>query len=238
MRADRASPRRRRRRGRPSRLAAAQLPERILDVATELFLTEGFGATSIEAVAERARISKRTFYHRFKDKADLFRAVVHRLIARWLPPFDAALVESGTVDEILLRSARRILDIALSREALALHRLMLAEAPRFPELAMVISDSGARAGHDMLAALLERQRRAGRLALHDSRFAAEQFITMVLAVPQKRALGFGEGFGSEDLDRWARHTVALFLDGARAPDGRGSRGAGQGVMLQGDMNDL
>src|SRR5262249_55470481 len=54
-----------RRGGRPSRAAAALLGEHILDVATELFFAQGYGATSIEAVAEQARISKRTFYHRF-----------------------------------------------------------------------------------------------------------------------------------------------------------------------------
>jgi TetR/AcrR family transcriptional regulator, mexJK operon transcriptional repressor len=45
--------------GRPSHAQALQLRERILDVATELFLTEGYGTTSIEAVAERAGVSKR-----------------------------------------------------------------------------------------------------------------------------------------------------------------------------------
>src|SRR5947209_19814422 len=54
----------RRRGGRPSREQAALLGERILDTATELFLAEGYGATSIEAIAQRAGISKRTFYHR------------------------------------------------------------------------------------------------------------------------------------------------------------------------------
>jgi hypothetical protein len=44
----------RRRGGRPSRDEAAQLPDRILDAATELFFARGYGATSIEAVAQRA----------------------------------------------------------------------------------------------------------------------------------------------------------------------------------------
>src|SRR6266446_9807488 len=81
--------------GRPSRLESAQLSDRILDVATMLFLSHGFGATSIEAVAKRAGISKRTFYHRFRGKEVLFEAVVRRLIARWTPPLDAALFEGS-----------------------------------------------------------------------------------------------------------------------------------------------
>lgn len=60
-----------RRGGRPSQKEAARLGDRILDVATELFLLLGYGATSIEAVVQRARISKRTVYHRFEDKAVL-----------------------------------------------------------------------------------------------------------------------------------------------------------------------
>jgi AcrR family transcriptional regulator len=69
--------------GRPSRLESAQLSDRILDVATALFLGEGYGATSIEAIARRARISKRTFYHRFRGKEVLFETVLRRLIERW-----------------------------------------------------------------------------------------------------------------------------------------------------------
>ena len=80
-----------RRGGRPSRAAAALLGEHILDVASELFLDQGYGATSIEAVAQYARISKRTFYHRFPDKASLFGAVVRRIIEELRPASGTAL---------------------------------------------------------------------------------------------------------------------------------------------------
>src|ERR1700736_6559834 len=84
--------------GRPSRQQSAQLADRILDVAETLFLGHGFGATSIEAVAKGAGISKRTFYHRFPGKERLFEAVVRRLMERWLPPFDSGLLESPTLE--------------------------------------------------------------------------------------------------------------------------------------------
>src|SRR6266699_4535907 len=78
--------------GRPSRQHAARLGERILDAATHLFMSHGYGATSIEAVARRARVSKRTFYHRFDDKPALFVAVVHRIIDRLRSPGDVELL--------------------------------------------------------------------------------------------------------------------------------------------------
>src|SRR5689334_14892005 len=95
--------------GRPSRLESERLSARILDVATALFLGHGFGATSIEAVARRAGISKRTFYHRFRSKEVLFEAVVRRLIEQWTPPFDTALLEAPTLRDALRQSAEHML---------------------------------------------------------------------------------------------------------------------------------
>ena len=82
-----------RRGGRPSRAASEQLGERILDAATQMFLALGFGATSIDALAQQLRMSKRTFYHRFPNKEALFAAVVHRIIQRLRPPPDIPQVE-------------------------------------------------------------------------------------------------------------------------------------------------
>jgi TetR/AcrR family transcriptional regulator, mexJK operon transcriptional repressor len=204
-----------RRGGRPSREAAAVLGEHILDIATELFLAQGYGATSIEAVAQRARISKRTFYHRFPDKAALFDAVVRRIVAKIRPPAGTPLYEGGSVEAILRRLARLMLRAALTPMALALGRLMMAEAQRFPELAAIAAREGTRAeavGH--IATLLEREAGAGSRA----RFAAEQFLNLVITVPQRRALGLGEPMTEAELDLWADQCVDLLLNGCRGGD--------------------
>ena len=202
-----------RRGGRPTREDAAALGERIVAVATELFLSHGFGATSIEAVAAAAGVSKRTFYHRFRDKPDLFRAVVRQLIARWAAPYESELVAGAApIADTLVLAARRILAAALSPEALQLYRLLIAEAPRFSELALIINEqsagAGARLGHYLAA-----EAQAGRLTLDDAGFAAEQFINMVLAGPRRRALGLGPAMKAPELDRWIQRSVKLFLQG-------------------------
>lgn len=205
-----------RRGGRPTRLEAAALADKILDAATALFLSRGFGATSIEAVASRARISKRTFYHRFDDKAELYRAVVRRLLEHWLPEFEAAFNDPGPLEVVLRRSAERMLTLALSPEALSLHRLLQAEAERFPELVDIAIEQGASRGVERIAALLEEERRAGRVALEDCQFAAMQFQEMVLSIPLRRAIGFGTPMSEEECATWARQCVTLFIDGCRA----------------------
>src|SRR6202140_4359601 len=114
--------------GRPSRADASRLRGRILEVATELFLAQGYESTTIEAVAARAGISKRTFYHRFDDKSALFAAVVHEIIEQIRPPPEVPLLEGATLQQILRRLAGLILRAALSAQAIALHRLIAAES--------------------------------------------------------------------------------------------------------------
>ena len=190
------------------------LGERILDVATDLFLSHGYAATSIEAVARRARVSKRTFYHRFEDKPALFRAVVHRIIDRLRPPASVPLISGANLQEILQRLAALILRAAMSVQAIALHRLIVAESARFPKLAAVVTEQGGtKEAVRLIAGILDREVRAGNLALDNPTFAAEQFLYMVITLPQRRATGLGKPMTRGELAVWPRNVVNLFLNG-------------------------
>jgi len=133
-----------RRVGRPTRDAAGQLRDRILDVATELLFSHGYGATSIEAIARRARVSKRTFYQRFADKPALMGAVVVRLIDSLRPPANVPLIEGEGLEQILVHLGSLILHAALTPRVLQLQRLIVAESKRFPDLASAVAKSGGR----------------------------------------------------------------------------------------------
>ena len=205
-----------RRGGRPSKADAEQLAHRIVDAATELFFTLGYGATTIEAVAQRARISKRTFYHRFENKSALFSAVVHRTIERLRPPADVPLIDGTSLPEILRGLAVLILRAALSAPAIALHRLIVAESRRFPKLAAVVDNQGAsEEAIRLIAGVLEGEARVGNLTLDNPTFAAQQFLHMVIAMPQRRAMGLGTAMTPAELETWARDVVNLFLNGCR-----------------------
>jgi TetR/AcrR family transcriptional regulator, mexJK operon transcriptional repressor len=202
--------------GRPSRADALHLRQRILQTARELFLAEGYGSTTIEAVAARAGISKRTLYHRFDDKAALFAAVVHEIIEQIRPPPSVPLIEGATLRDVLRRLAGMILRAALSPQAMALHRLVMAESTRFPELARAVhSDSSTNEATSLIAGLLARESRELKISAENRPFAAEQFIFMVVALPQRRAMGFGAPMTEAELGVWADKVVALFLNGCR-----------------------
>jgi len=91
-----------------------------------------------------------------------------------------------------------------------------AEDARFPELAAAVQAEGStQEALRLIAGLLERERAAGRLALADPAFAAEQFLYMVKTIPQRRAMGLGTPLAPTELEAWAADVVALFLNGFR-----------------------
>jgi AcrR family transcriptional regulator len=65
----------------------------ILEAATDRFVADGYAATSIDAVAAAARVSKGSVYHHFSDKAELFEAVFVTLEQRLLDAVAAALAK-------------------------------------------------------------------------------------------------------------------------------------------------
>ena len=65
----------------------------------------------------------------------------------------------------------------------------------------------------LIGGVLSREVEAGRVTLDDPTFAAEQFLQMVLTIPQRRALGLGKPMTPAELEAWARAVVDLFLDG-------------------------
>ena len=204
-----------RRGGRPSREASEKLRELILDAATEQFLANGFGATSIEAVAQRLRMSKRTFYHRFSDKEALFAAVVHRIIERLRPPAGVPVIEGADLRSVLEHLAGLMVRAALSPQAIALHRLIVGESARFPELAGVLAREGStEEAIKLISGVLDRDVKGGQIKLDDTRFAARQFLQMAIGLPQRHGLGLAP-MSKQELAEWPRKVTDLFLNGCR-----------------------
>jgi AcrR family transcriptional regulator len=189
----------------------------ILDVARECFIAEGYGATSMSTIAARLGGSKGTLYNYFRSKEELFDAFVRSSCARLRAQLDE-FPEQGDVRERLVRMAEDFLDHLLSPEAIAIHRLVVGEGERFPELARLFYEAGPKIGNARHAELFSGMMQAGQLRRDDPVQAAHQFKGLVLSgVYFQRLWGVIDDPSPAERTRHAQMAADTFLR-AYAPD--------------------
>lgn len=212
-------PRSRARGGRPTKAAATERDERLLEIAAQMFMAHGFEGTSIERLAEAAMIGKATLYARYADKAALFADVLRRRILMTYGPLEAD-VEKGlkgeSLEATLLIVARRLLDLSLSPPSIALSRILAAQGARFPELGTLAVQEGLYRQIRIVEKILRRFSSTHRYAMDDLPLAADLFLSIVLGRMSRIAL-LGVQMEPETLDRRAREAVRLFLRGLLEP---------------------
>jgi TetR/AcrR family transcriptional repressor of mexJK operon len=199
--------------GRPSLKEAEQLQGRILDAAAELFVRQGYGETSIDAIAAHAGIGKLTLYRRFADKEALFRAVFMRLFQQWRTAMAELGDSEGNLSDVLTAIGRRMLDIALSPLSLALHRTLFAEAARLPELCAQMDKGTQFEQQDPIRAAFRRFVDRGQLRVDDVAFLDHQFIQAIIGKPLRRALLGAPPMTAAEREEHVRKAVDLFVRG-------------------------
>ena len=183
----------------------------ILNVAHDLFLVQGFEGTSIDQIAEAAGVSRQTIYNNFESKEALFKAIAGALADHVVEPLLNEDLQTGNVESTLTALAGRTLALMVLPSTLALHRLVVTEAPKFPEVARQIYQSGAERATQALAAYLAQQSARGILAVADPELAAEHFFGMLAGHRQYRALLGVDEPGRPSADTRAAQTVRAFL---------------------------
>lgn len=198
---------------RPAESAAGSPKRRqIVEAARRLFMADGYGPTSMDAISRAAGVSKATLYAHFTNKAELFAAIIGGECERFSHMLWDENVESGDLRSVLRQIADAALRFGSEDTPLSLYRIVVGESGRFPELGRVFYDNGPRRVLDRLAGYLKGVAARGLLEVADPRLAAEQFIGMVRGVHYlRRVLGAVQDAAAPDVEVIAQSAVELFL---------------------------
>lgn len=159
----------------PDSPTASDCRSRLVQAATETFIAEGY-RVCVDRIAAQAGVAKQTLYNHFPSKADLFAEVTRQATAEYM----IALSEDGEgLRECLRRFGVRYRERLLSPVGLGLYRMLVAEAPRFPELAATFYEAGPRSTMERLRALLLEAMERGDLRREDPEFAVSQLLAML-----------------------------------------------------------
>ena len=195
----------------------------IVQAATELFLRQGYDGTSTDQIASAASVSKQTVYNQFGDKQTLFHDIILGVSATAerfaveLPASVSGVRTAADLDTAIHELAHRYLATVMNPQVLALRRLMIGEAHRFPRLAADYYDRGPARVLAALAEVFDRLADRGLLTVPDPAVAAEHFAFLVLGRPLDHGMFHVEAKPSRpELDASADRAVALFLAGYRS----------------------
>jgi TetR/AcrR family transcriptional regulator, mexJK operon transcriptional repressor len=181
----------------------------ILNAATELFAARGYGAVSMDAIARAADVSKATLYAHFESKDRLFATIVQDACLENIMPADDLSDGPTDVAEALRVIGTRILRFLLRERSLAIHRLVIAESVRFPELGRAFYDNGPVSGRKRLASWMAER---PALAVPEPELAAEQFLSLLRSGLYLRAtLGLGPEPTEPAIDAVVTAAVTTFL---------------------------
>ncbi len=187
----------------------------MLDAATTVFSERGFVGANLDEVVAAAAVSKQTLYKHFSDKASLFREIVDQVGQQ----VDGALLElpdPATIEDIeawihtlALRFTRLVMDPKVQR----IRRLVIAEAPRFPEVADAYWKGGFDRVLGTMAAHLRGLDEAGKLKAPDAELAANHFAGLLLWIPSNHTMFSGrpDVVTEDELVRYATGGADAFL---------------------------
>ncbi|MGO7136463.1 TetR/AcrR family transcriptional regulator [Rhizobium leguminosarum] len=186
----------------------------VLKAARLVFLEHGFSGATTDMIQRESGVSKSTVYSYYPNKSALFRAVVEAECIAFSERIQKVDFEPGNPRDSLSKLAHAYLGIILSDSALALYRVVIAEAPRFPELAATFYKAGPQGITLLIAGRLLQAARLGILDIDESSgpMAAEVFIELVRGHWHTYRLMHPSAHVSDELlERRINDAISLFL---------------------------
>ena len=151
----------------------------LLEAAAAIFFEQGYAATRIDDIIERAGGSKRNIYDQFGSKEGLFTAIVSDHAGRALATLSLGDPGPGGLRPMLLAFGRQLIDISLSPALLGVYRIATTEYSRFPDLVRRFYDLGPGLASATLAKVLAAAEARGEIGPCDAQAAGDHFVGMI-----------------------------------------------------------
>lgn len=197
------------RRGRPANEALGQT---IADAACELFVELGFQATTMDKVAQRAKISKLSIYRHFENKEALFSAAIAASCHQFAPQALFEGVDGSAADQ-LMAVGSSLLRTFLNPNVRRVEAMILADKTNQKSLSKLQYEAGPVHVIAQIEALLRRLHAKAALNVPDPLQSARLFAALLKGSDLLIIARFDEAIAEDDneIESYCRSAVAMFL---------------------------
>lgn len=193
---------------RPSSLKKRQ---RYQEVATELFLEQGYDGTGLDQLIQRCGGSKLTLYSYFGDKRGLLKSVVTELTEQLWQGLKFEAAEGESLKSQLTTFAYSYLKFIYTPNLLKLTRLVMTQSQEDPELANYFLERGAFHSQNVLLAFLKKQSSLNLLKIDDLSLTCDQLLGTLKGNRFIDALFSDRIPNEQERVVYAEHAVDAFL---------------------------
>ncbi|WDE13674.1 TetR/AcrR family transcriptional regulator [Thalassomonas haliotis] len=183
----------------------------ILAAAVEEFRDKGFRATSMDSLAARAQVSKRTVYNHFASKEVLFQAIAQQMFDYSAQMTSIRYQSELPLAQQLLEFSDKELDLLASENFRALAKIMIGECIHSPELAastMAQLNEQELSLEQWIADAVSDQ----KLKPVDPAYAAGQFVALIKANAFWPQITMGQAIpDTKQKQQIAQDAVGMFL---------------------------
>jgi AcrR family transcriptional regulator len=187
-------------------------PQELLEAALDLFVERGFAATRLDDVAKAAGVSKGTLYLYYKNKEDLFKAVVRENMVPMIGEAEGIIEQFDGDSETLFRLIMTTWWERMGKSKLSgLSKLMMAEACNFPELAQFYHEEVVVRGDAMIVNMIQRGVARGEMRNIDLEIAPRLLIApMIMMMMWKHSYSVCQ-VDPTKLDTYVEHYIDMSL---------------------------
>ncbi|MFT3966300.1 MAG: TetR/AcrR family transcriptional regulator [Sphingobium sp.] len=184
-----------------------------MSVAARSFLEQGYAGTTMSGIAAALGGSKGTLWSYFSSKEELFAACIDHATGAYRARLSEILdASSDDLRQTLKRICTSIAKKVVSPEAIALQRLVVAEAGRFPEMGAIFYNRGPGMTHALLAKFMAGEMERGRLRSDDPMRVARTLSALTVYGYQQRLLwGLIDQADSDAIEADVDRGIDLFL---------------------------
>jgi TetR/AcrR family transcriptional regulator, mexJK operon transcriptional repressor len=199
--------------GRPKSEEVEIRAQALLEVAEQALIELGYEQATLQIIAGRAKVSKKTIYAKYGGKPGLLRAVLDRMADRNMAT-DLRLLDRDDPAEGLYEWARMIMRSTRTPAAHAITAISMREGLRFPEFRSAMEEARKVRQQAPLKAYLERLQARGLIRPVDCDEIASLFLwalsqDMVAAV----SAGTVQPLSDKEADEKARRIAMLIARG-------------------------
>ncbi|WEJ12195.1 TetR/AcrR family transcriptional regulator [Sinorhizobium prairiense] len=199
-------------RGRRGRPANEALGQTIVDAAGELFAELGFQGTTLDKVAQRAKISKLSIYRHFENKEALFGAAFTARCQQFVPETLFEGVD-GSAEDQLMAVGSSLLRTLLRPDIRSVEAMVMADTPNQKSLSKVHYEAGPAHVIAQIEALLRQLDAKAALNVPDPLRSARLFAALFKGSDLLIVARFDEAGAEDDneIESYCQSAVAMFI---------------------------